>query len=387
VSHMSELQAIVTRARELRRVGEPFLVATVVRVRGSAYRRPGARMLITGGGAAAGSVSAGCLERDLVRRGFWRTRASRAVVVTYDGTSDEDVRVRVGVGCDGVVSVLVERFDEPLPCDPIEAAGRCLAEERPLAMATVFESLRPDVPIGARLLVEENGRTVSGVEHPTTALDLTGAVVDQLGRGSRATEWRTADGDVHALVERMAPPPHLFVFGSGDDAVPVLTMARLLGWGVTICDRQSRFSTLERFSAADRVLALDASAVRSAVDRRARPLAVVLSHDYAYDQAVVRALLGSRAEYVGLLGPRARTARMLSEIESDGGPPARDAWARIHAPVGLDLGAETPAEVALAIVAEAQAVLAGASAGLLRDRRGPIHAGTTVAHSIDEAAE
>lgn len=369
---MSELTVLVESARALRRARTPFLLATVVRIRGSSYRRPGARMIVTHDGPVAGSISGGCLERDVAQRGFWRTRDRDAVVVSYDATVDEDLRSGFGLGCDGVVDVLLERAREDDACDPFEVLGRCVDEERAVAMATVFGSQRTRVHVGARVAVDDAGKLDSTLRDAHAHAALATAAQRALA-GSATGTWSSDDGDMDALVEAVAPAPHLFVFGSGPDAAPVVAAAKAVGWTVTVCDRQARFVTCERFAAADRRIVFGRSDVGASVDACARPLAVVLSHDYENDRDVIRELTRTRALYIGLLGPRRRTDRMLAEIERDGGPSADTVRARISAPVGLDIGAETPAEVALAIVAEAQAALSGRAGGRLRDRAGAIH--------------
>ncbi len=373
---MTEGASIVRCARALRSAGEPFLVATVVRVQGSAYRRPGARLLVTSSDSVAGTISGGCLERDVVSKGFWRVRESPAVVVRYDGRSDEDARSGLGVGCDGIVDVLLERPVESDPCDPLAVMARALERECPAAMATVYRSTREDISIGARLAMDETRAVTTNLAGNALGDELAGAV-EQVLASRETMQWSSADGRVAALVESIVPPPHLFVFGTGHDAVPVVKMARSIGWGTSVCDRQARFATRTRFAMADAQLTLAPSEVVATVDARARPLAVVLSHDYEWDCQVVAALFDSRAGYIGVLGPRRRMSRMLADIGRAGRALDASAVARLRAPVGLDIGAETPDEVALAIVAEAQAVLTRTAGGPLRERRAPIHAGAT----------
>jgi xanthine/CO dehydrogenase XdhC/CoxF family maturation factor len=361
---MSELGAILRAARARRAAGDPFLFATVVRVRGSAYRHPGARMVVAADDPEplAGSISGGCLERDVAQKGFWRTRKERAVVVTYDRSAleEEDAFAGGGLGCDGIVDVLVERPDPADPCDPVELLAPCVEEERPVAVATVLRSNRADLLVGARLALAHDDAIRSNIASRTLQAPLVRAA--EHARLHRiTTAWTSADRQVEVLIEVLEPPPHLFVFGTGLDAVPVVTLAKALGWTVTVCDHQGHFATQERFAAADRRLVLPPDAVRATVDRAARPAAVVLSHDVAFDRAVLGALLPSRARYVGVLGPRRRTDRILDDLGA-----APESRARLHAPIGLDLAAETPAEVALAILAEAQSVLAGTSATPLR---------------------
>jgi xanthine/CO dehydrogenase XdhC/CoxF family maturation factor len=184
---------------------------------------------------------------------------------------------------------------------------------------------------------------------------------------------------VDVLVESVQPPLRLYVFGTGHDAVPVVGFGRALGWDVFVVDPRSRDATRERFAAADDVLAASPADAARHVEGAGRAACVVMNHDYDHDRACVGALLSTRAEYVGVLGPRRRTERMLTELG------AASAAARLHAPVGLELGAESPHEIALAIVAEVKAATSGKTGMSLRLRPGPIHAGPLVASP--EAAE
>jgi xanthine/CO dehydrogenase XdhC/CoxF family maturation factor len=160
----------------------------------------------------------------------------------------------------------------------------------------------------------------------------------------------------------------------GHDAVPVLALARAMGWRTTVIVASSSIATRERFEAADDLLAGPVDALQAVLGGHRETFAVVMSHDYDRDRACLGALLRSRARYIGVLGPRKRTERILAELAHNGPPIAADVLARLHAPIGLDLGSETPQEVALAILAEVQAAMTGAPGRRLRERAGPIHA-------------
>jgi xanthine/CO dehydrogenase XdhC/CoxF family maturation factor len=370
---MSELRAILVAARALRCAEEPLLLATVVRVRGSSYRRPGARVLVAGARCVAGTISGGCLERDVVAKGAWRTRERRAVTVMYDGTSDDEVRV--GSGCDGVVELLVERLDGDA-WGPLDAMAKCLNEERIGAAVTVIRSTRRLVPVGARLALDTDDRVVSTVEDDALRAEMAVHARAALasGRGSVCSSF---ERDVDWMIEPILPAPHLFVIGSGYDAVPVVALAKSTGWSVTVYDGEASFATAERFSSADRRLVgrnVRPEALTAVIDACARPVGVIMSHAYEADRDALAALLASRARYIGVLGPRRRTERMLAELARSGVALTDERLRRLHSPVGLHLGAETPEEIALAIVAEVQAALTGTHGGRLRERRGPIHA-------------
>jgi xanthine/CO dehydrogenase XdhC/CoxF family maturation factor len=372
---MSELRFILQTAARLRASAEPFLVATVMRVRGSSYRRPGARMLLTQDRWVAGSVSGGCLEGDVIKKGWWHTRQGQPVLLTYDSTAQDEVRWGFGLGCDGVIDVLLERADSPGRLDPLAFLASCQKEQQRGVLATVFASEVPGVPIGARLSLR--GTTVEADELLPELRErmLSDArLVREAGESSVRT-YAHDGGAVTVLLEAVLPPARLFVLGAGHDAVAVVQIAHTLGWEVVVWEPHGRFATRERFALADEILFSPPAQLGARINCSERALALVMGHNYEQDRDALQLLLGTRALYIGMLGPQRRTARMLGEL--GGGPALADA--RIHAPVGLALGAESPQEIALSIIAEIQSVLGRASAASLRERRGPIHSGQVVA--------
>ncbi|HEY3815945.1 MAG TPA: XdhC family protein [Polyangiaceae bacterium] len=362
---MHELKSIALAARRLRRQAEPFLVATVVRVRGSSYRRPGARLLVTRDSWVTGSISGGCLEHDVLTRGWWRTRDGGPHVVTYDTRSHDELGWRLGVGCEGVIDVLLEPAKDH-GVDAFEFFARCSESQERGALATVFGGT---ARLGARVAVTATGSVASDELDDATRRSL----ADECRRVLRAGECRVIDGGstaspLEALVEVVLPPPRLFIVGAGHDVVPVVTMAQTLGWEAIVCDATAHFATRERFAGADEILVATPAELAGRVDASDRAVVVVMSHDYERDRACLSALLATRVVYIGMLGPRRRTARMLDELRVGRADP------RVHGPVGLAIGAETPQEIALAIVSEVQSVLTGSSGVSLREGRDAIHA-------------
>lgn len=324
------------------------LLATVVRVAGSSYRRPGARMLVAGDRWLAGCVSGGCLEGDVMLRGVHRCKAG-PVVVTYDSTEGEPY----GLGCNGIVDVLLEYVPAGTTNDALAFAAQCFAREERGVLVTVIRSPRADLPVGARC---------SRPEAPF-ARPITDDAIRAAARGVAGVV--TIDG-VTVLVEHVTPSPQLFVLGSGHDAAPIVTLAKAAGFRVTVADRAIREPS--RFLAADRLAKSDE--VAALIDRALDASIVVMHHQRDADRAGLEMALASRARYIGVLGPASRTEELLGHVPRD---------PRLHAPVGLDVGAETPEQIALAIVAEVQAVYRGARGGMLRDRARALHADIAIA--------
>jgi xanthine dehydrogenase accessory factor len=384
---MSELRSLVAAASSLRQAGKPFLVATLVSVRGSSYRRPGARLLIAEDRWVAGSISGGCLERDLVRRAWWCLGDGEAALVSYDSTSDDDdLGWGIGLGCNGVVELLLERTGTDRPVDSLAFIGGCVRNEKVGALVTIFRAPDSDVPLGACLAMAADGTLVaraSSIDAQALAL-----LESQAGRALRTAgpaATVTLPSGIEALIEVIEPPPHLFVMGAGPDAIPLVRAARAVGWTITVWAPQSRRDAERQLAEADHVRSGAATALAPAVATAHRPIAVVMTHNAERDREALAMLLPSSCRYVGVLGPRRRTDKLLATLDATerSGP---EHAAKLHAPVGLAIGAETPDEVALSIVAEIQAVLAGDTAKQLRDRPGRIHAAPAEASSAPYAA-
>ncbi len=336
---MKELRAIVD-ALALDPAG-PAVLATLVAVEGSSYRRPGARLLFRPDGGAIGNISGGCLEEDVLGRAVRVARSGTAELVTYDTTSENDLVWGVGLGCHGVVRVLLE----PVPERPewVNAARRAFCERRVCTLATTYAAETAEVRLGTSLIESELR---------SSALSLTGKSV---------------------FLQTVLPPVRLVLFGAGDDARPLARMASELGWDVVVADPRPAMATPTRFSTAQEVHCGPADSLAARCRLDARSVAVVMTHHYIHDVPILHALLPSPVPYIGLLGPRKRGERILHDLAAAGAVFPEAQPARLHAPVGLDLGADGAEQVALSILAEIQAVLAGRDATPLRERTLPIH--------------
>ncbi len=361
-------RSIVEAAARLRRNGEPYLVATVVCVTGAGFRRPGARMILSRFRWVAGQVSGGCLEGDISSKGWSLTRDGATALLRYDSTTDElgtangndddDIRSAFGLGCDGVVEVLLERAGTAGRTDALEFAARCLRDHKRGVVATVFRSDAPGITIGARLAqiadgsLEDAAGTLDDRVREQIATDMR----EVMASGHSANRsYAAGGGTIDVLIEAVLPPPRLFLCGTGHDAVPIATLARTMGWDVIVCSSEAKYSTRERFAMADEVLVGSPAELAARIGQSDRAVAVVMNHDADRDRESLAMLLGTKLQYIGVLGPRNRTRRLLRELAIDDEDP------RVVGPIGLDLGAETPAELALAIVAELQAIVAGTS--------------------------
>jgi xanthine dehydrogenase accessory factor len=369
---MSELSQICQLARAAQERAEPCWLATVMRVRGSAYRHAGARLLFSSGQILAGSVSGGCLEAGIVRKGPWLTR-ERAVCVRYQGSREEDDEQSPrGTGCDGTVDILLERVSLGAPSDPLTFIDNCLVSESRGALLTVFESSNSKLPVGARLALGEQGELSSTFADESSHAALSWAANGALRETHPKSRIVHGEG-FEALLEVIQPAPQLFLFGAGPDALPVVEFSRAVGFGITVCEPNPRPTVRERFSGLAQLHLGSVETVLPEIEARRTAFGVVMSHHYPTDARALALLLESRALYIGMLGPERRTRRMLAELYPNRELSERD-LRRVRAPIGLDLGSETAAQIALSIVAEMQAVLARASTEPLSQRTDrPIH--------------
>jgi xanthine dehydrogenase accessory factor len=379
---MNEVRALVEAFDEADKRGERCALATVVSVEGSSYRRPGARMLVCERGASTGTISAGCLESDVIEHAKRVIQTGEAKLVEYDTTSTSDEMAwGLGLGCNGIVRVLVE----PLASGSIyvEAMRRsCELHAAPVMVVTVYQHTPSEpaaarIETGARLFIFEEGEASREKLSDRVASVLEGEVRELSRRGetSGASVIEVNGVAMKVFMETLLPPVPLVIFGAGHDVLPVVELARGLGWQTEIVDPQARPASRSRFAVADKVTLARPEEVGAQVRITPRALTLLMSHNYAHDLALLRFLLASPARYIGVMGPRKRTERMLSELAAgeDTSRLEEAGLARLHSPAGLDIGANAPAEIALSIVAEMRAVIDGRRGGMLRERRGSIH--------------
>lgn len=358
------LQAIDTAACQ----GEETILATVVKVEGSAYRRPGARMLIPIHGRTVGTVSGGCLEQDLAKKAWWLTDSGEPVVRRYStgATEDEDDEqsaLTFGLGCNGTVFVMLERLRAKSPAPAIDLLRRVRDSQQPAAMATVIASSRDaSARVGDRLL--------SNTEGSLRNLQLNSAMRRGLHKTlmqkkSSIRLYSNARGEVEVFFEYIAPPPRLVIIGAGHDAQPLVRMAKLLDWHVSVIDSRSHFARAERFPQADAVILASLDNPFDLAPLIDGAAVAVMTHSYRQDRHWLGLALQAAPAYIGQLGPRERTERLLAQIGTS--------TSALHYPMGLDLGGDAPQSVALAILAEMTAVMNQRQGGMLRNRGKPIH--------------
>jgi xanthine dehydrogenase accessory factor len=329
---VSEITDVLHAIESLSAQGERMALATVVAVRGSTYRRPGARLLVPEHGTPVGNISGGCLEGDVADVARIVMDEGTARLASWDLTADDDAVWGMGLGCNGAIDVFIEPAAQA--AEVAAALRSALEQERSICVVTVIGSDATGVPIGARLVLAADA---DGADGSLGAPGLDAAATEAAAAALRAgrSEMRSLADGVRAFVEVLEPPVRLLICGAGHDAAPVVRAAAALGWNAVVAD--------------------------------------VMTHNFLRDKGYVQGLLATPVRYIGMLGPAGRSARILTALREEGIELSGEDRARLHGPAGLDLGSEGPEEIAQSIVAEIIAERHNREGGPLRARQGPIH--------------
>lgn len=337
--------------------GKNAAVCTIVKIKGSAYRRPGAKLLVSEDARMIGNVSGGCLESNLHEVGMSALQTGQSKLVHYDTSGTEDMLWGFGLGCNGEIDILVNPVTTG-QAGYVDAVRQRLAEDTPFGLVTMLDNSRCFV-------VDAKGAPSGAPEWKK----LESGLVQQFQRllVDDRSELLEVDG-VRLFLDVLTPPPHLVVFGAGDDSMPLERYATEAGFRVTLVDHRSAFLSDERFPGAFRLVQARPEEGLGRIPTTEKTYAVVKTHALVHDKEWIARLLNETPiPYIGLMGPRTRREEILSGVKADRST-------RIYGPVGLDLGAEGPEQVALSIVSEILAVHSGRKPNHLRDRTQAIHA-------------
>lgn len=351
---MSALQ-IIKAFDAWRAERQPMVLATVYETLGSTYSKAGHRILIAASGQYQGLVSGGCLEGDLAERARTVLAKKQASPVTYDMRGEADELFGLGVGCDGLIRVLLQPLLPSQDYQPFASIARHLLANRPAAVATVIESARPDVAPGATVIAQAGSREAWNVDQ---------AVAEKLAKeceriaAAGGAHFATDESGLGVLYASLKPVPRLLLLGAGLDAVPLVNMAADLGWRVTVVDHRPAYLERGGFERAERAIHVVPRTLGETVPLAEFDAIIVMSHHLVTDRTYLSQLGDVGARYIGVLGPRARKDRLLAGLEEKG----LALRGKLRGPVGLDIGADSPESIALSILAELQAAFSGASA-------------------------
>lgn len=371
---MKELKDIVASFDQAQRENQETALATVVHVEGSAYRQPGARMLITDSGALTGAISGGCLEGDTLRKARLAMLQKKNTLITYDTTDEDDAQLGMRLGCNGTIRILIEPVDSHAPENPIQLLKQFLQNRQAAALVTLF-SLRHsynDQP-GTSLLVTGDDRIYSSIKEVTIKNALLADARTALN--SRSSLTRNYPDDLVGHIEFLRPAVSLLVFGAGNDAIPLTKIAAILGWETTVIDWRTSYATSHRFPQAARLIVCRAEQALEQLTIDPSTVAILMTHNYNYDLNILRQLLPLGLPYLGSLGPKKKLERMRRELGQENlagsrtrASSAEQIWGNVYGPTGLDIGAANAEEIALSIASEINKVLSGKSGEPLREK-------------------
>jgi len=366
---MKELQDIVTAFDKANLDGKQTALATVVHVEGSSYRRAGARMLITDDGQLTGAISGGCLEGDALRKARLVMAQNKPMLVTYDTTDDDDAKFGVGLGCNGIIHILIEPIFTEKQDNPINLFKLFLSKRQPVVLVTLFSLNDKQAPQpGTCLLLTEN-EELRGIFPDLTIQDaLLADAKDVLKNGNSVTKTYLYGDQFTCFIELLQPTVSLLIFGAGNDAIPLVQLAHVLGWYITLIDGRANYAVANRFPLAKRIIIAKPEQALDQLILDNRTVIVLMTHNYNYDRTVLRQLLPLELTYVAALGPKKRLERMLDELKDEGLTITSSQLKSIYGPAGLDIGSENADEIALSILAEMQAVLKNRNGAPLREK-------------------
>jgi len=374
---MKEIRDIIKTYDDAKQQGKQTALATVVHLEGSSYRRPGARMLIEDDGQLTGAISGGCLEGDALRKALLVMTERKSRLVTYDTMDDDDAKFGVGLGCNGIIQVLIEPIDVNDANNPIQYL-KAINEKRQAAVLVTLFSLKDkrEPQHGTCLLLKEDGELIDHTPILKNVLlaDANEALATQ---NSSFKNYISNDHDLTAFIEVVRPPVSVIIIGAGNDVMPVVDMSGIIGWETTVIDGRANYAKKERFATACQVLVAKPEKALEQIVIDEHTVFLLMTHNYNYDKAILSLLLQRNVAYVGMLGPKKKRERVLSELKDEGLTFTDEQLSVLHSPVGLDIGAETSEEIALSILAEIKAFFADKDVQSLRKIKEVIHPRST----------
>ena len=372
---MKEIKDIINAFDIAQASGRQTALATVVHVDGSSYRQAGARMLVTDEGQLTGAISGGCLEGDALRKALLVMSQQKPMLVTYDTSDEDDAKLGVGLGCNGIIHILIEPIDPLDENNVISLLRKMLAQRQKAVLLTIFDmqNRKGDQP-GTCFVLGENGETAGHINPAFLQLVLMADAKQALQHQVSTTKKYSAETESYnVFTEFIQPPVSLVIIGGGNDVMPLVQMADVLGWHTTVVDGRANYATVARFPNAGRVVVSKPDMVLNHVTIDEQTVFLLMTHNYNYDMAMLRQLVNTKVIYTGMLGPRKKMDRMMSELQAEGISLTKEQLSRIYSPVGLNIGAETAEEIALSVLSEIKAVLSQRNGASLRNEITPIH--------------
>jgi len=372
---MNELKAIISAYEDAKRRQQNCVLATVVHVEGSAYRRAGARMLVDEDGKMTGAISGGCLEGDALRKALHALYQNQNKLITYDTSDEADAVIGAQLGCNGVIQVLFEPLDYNSSENPLELLKKTVNSDHPLILVSLFNLDKSKSQFGTVGLFDRNQLIAGQIQNEdllTRLKEDIKAVYEK--QCSQFIAYSGKEENINAFLFFHLPAPHLVIVGAGNDAQVLSQMADTLGWKINVVDGRPSHANIDRFIGSCQVLVSQPEEILDELEINNRTLFVLMTHNYHYDFSVFKILLSyPEIPYIGILGPMKKYQRMLDDLNQEDIEMTDQDSKRVYAPIGLDLGGENPAEISLSILAEIQSVLSQSRVMHLREKEGPIH--------------
>ena len=372
---MKEIREIINAYNKAKKNEKRLALATLVHLNGSSYRRPGARMIVDEEGQLTGAISGGCLEGDALRKAVFCIHTQIPKLVVYDTSDEEDATIGIQLGCSGIIQVLFEPIDETDPLNPIELLKKAIHKRQNTVLVTLYApKIKKGDIVGTSMLLEESGEFHNNSSFPFVPKTLMQDIKDTLTiKKSSFKSYQQNDHTFNAFLSFISPPISLVIVGAGNDAIPLQSIAETLGWEVTIVDGRHTYAKVERFSSACQIIVSKPEKVLQQIPIDEKTVFVLMTHNYNYDYAILKALLGKNIHYIGALGPKKKLDNMITDLKAENIFLDERQKNILYGPVGLEIGAETPAEIALSITAEIMSVMNNKKGGSLRNLVTEIH--------------
>jgi xanthine/CO dehydrogenase XdhC/CoxF family maturation factor len=365
---MKEIKAIIEAYHKVDFTKKKVALATVVSVEGSSYRRTGARMLISDSGEWIGGISGGCLEGDALKKARFVMAQNKAKLVTYDTTEDDPYQIGVGLGCNGIIDVLLAPLDFQNADNQVLTLQNCV-DSRTLNVIITVTNLKgkiKNINLGDAFRFDSGKDFALSFISENVILDIYNCLKNEK---SESKIYQFSEGEIQLFIEVISPTTHLIIYGGNYDIYPMAKLAKEIGWKVSVvCNPLKVHKFL--FEMADNVIEKD-----NAIDIEIDPntVALLMAHDYETDFKNMRNLLKTSIKYIGMLGPKKRTDKMFLQLKEEGNEVSKVDLDRIATPVGLDIGATNPEEIAISIIAEIKTFFTGRTGQRLKFREGAIY--------------
>lgn len=368
---MKELQQIIQAYEICKPEKQSVALVTVVQVDGSAYRRPGARMLVTAEGNLTGAISGGCLEGDALRKAQAVIFQQKSMLVTYDTTDEDDQKFGVGLGCNGIIHVLIEPIDFENSENPVELIKSALSDRETSLLLTLFSVPNSKSEQIGTIYLKKGNQEIGSLAK--VSQDFVPVLEREVAGFDAPQNQIKSFPEFHQLsvfFEVIKPVTRILLFGAGNDTVPLAKMAEILGFELILIDGRKNLATSARFPFAKQIIHGTADEVSAKLETDIHTVALLMTHNFEYEAVVLEKLTSCMIPYIGILGPKRKTEKLIQRLETKGIQVYPE---NIYAPMGLDIGAEGAEEIALSILGEVKAVLAKKQGTFLRDKNGPIH--------------